>query len=78
MSESGNSIYLIVGLIFFIWYVVAIVQMFLGIGTAYRKTKANGDTGVSLYGWMIVYNLAALVPYLGIYLWKQSKKPDFK
>lgn len=65
-------------LIFIIWYIIAIVQVFLGIGTAYRKTKANGDNGVSLYGWMIVYALAGLVPYLGFYLWKKSKEENFR
>lgn len=65
-------------LIFLVWYVLIIVQGLLAIGTAYRKTKANGDNGVSLYGWSIVYGLASFIPYLGIYFWKQSKKPDFK
>lgn len=65
-------------LIFIIWYIIAIVQAFLGLGTAYRKTKANGDNGVSLYGWIIVYGLAALVPYLGFYLWKESKEENFR
>ena len=58
-----------------VWYVLYIVQAFMGYGTAYRKTRANGDNGVSLFGWMIVYcSLAALVPGLGIYLWSKSKK----
>jgi heme A synthase len=66
------------GFIGFVWYILIIVQAFLGMGTAYRKTKANGDNGVSLYGWSLAYGLAAFVPYLGIYLWQQSKKPDFR
>lgn len=56
-----------------IWSVLIIVQGFMAIGTAYRKTKARGDSGVSLFGWMIAYNLAAIVPGLGIYLWRKSK-----
>lgn len=70
--------YWLTDLILFVWYIVTIVQAFLSIGTAYRKTKANGDNGVALYGWMFVYELASFVPYLGIYLWKKSKQPDFK
>lgn len=65
-------------LIFIIWDIIAIVQVFLGYGTAYRKTKANGDNGVSFFGWFWVYSLAALVPYLGFYLWKESKEENFR
>lgn len=72
----GNG-YLISSILFLAWYIIMIVQMFLGIGTAYRKTKANGDNGVALYGWLLVYSLAALVPYLGIHLWKKSKEINF-
>lgn len=70
--------YSFLSILIFVWYIVTIVQGFLAIGTAYRKTKANGDNGVALYGWMFVYGFAAIVPYLGIYLWKKSKEPDFK
>ena len=59
--------------ILYLWYAVAIVQEFMAYGTAYRKTRDNGDNGVSLYGWMIVYSLAAIIPGLGIYLWIKSK-----
>ena len=68
-----------VGIVFFIlfiiWYVIVIVQGILAYGTAYRATKRGGDTGVALFGWFIVYSLAAMVPGLGIYLWKKSFKP---
>jgi len=59
--------------IFFAWNVLIIVQSFLGIGTAYRLTKANGDDGVSLFGWQLLMGLAAIVPGLGIYLWNKYK-----
>jgi len=52
-----------------IWYIVIIVQGFMGIGTAYRLTKMGGDNGLALWGWMFVMELAAIVPGLGIYLW---------
>jgi len=55
------------------WQVVVIVQGFLGYGTAYRLTKAGGDNGVSLFGWMLVMGLAAAVPGLGIVLWNKYK-----
>lgn len=73
---SSGSVFAII--LFIIWYILIIVQSFLSVGTAYRKTKANGDNGVSLYGWSIVYGLAAFVPLLGIYLWKKSKADDFR
>ena len=64
----------ILSLVLIAWYIIMIIQAFMGYGTAYRKTKANGDNGVSLFGWMIVYcSLASLVPGLGIYLWNKSK-----
>ena len=69
--QSSTSI--IVAVIYLAWYVIWLVQAFFGYGTAYRKTKANGDNGVSLFGWLIVYSLAALVPGLGFYLWNKSK-----
>ena len=59
-----------------IWEAIWAVQAFLAYGTAYRKTKAKGDNGVSLFGWMLLYDLAALVPGLGFYLWHRSKKPN--
>ncbi len=56
-----------------IWYIVTFVQEFFAYETAYRRTKIGGDNGVALYGWMIVYSLAAVVPGLGIYLWYKNK-----
>ena len=65
--------------LFFVWYVLMIVQTFLGCyGTAYRATKKGGDNGISLFGWQIVYSIVAIVPGLGIYLWLESKKDDVK
>ena len=76
-SDAAVAALGIWAIILLIWYVVWIVQAIMGYGTAYRKTKANGDNGVSLFGWMIVYcSLAALVPGLGIYLWIKSKEPQ--
>lgn len=75
---DNNLVGLLVSVIFFAWYVLIIVQGFFAYGTAYRKTKANGDNGVSLFGWLLVYGLAALVPYLAIYQWKKSKREDFE
>ena len=61
------------GIIGILWYIVSIVQSFLAFGTAYRLTKNGGDNGVSLWGWMLVINLASLIPGLGIYLWFKFK-----
>ena len=65
---------IVIAIILFAWYVVWIVQAILGYGTAYRKTKAGGDSGVALFGWMIVFcSLVPIVPGLGFYFWKKSK-----
>ena len=56
-----------------LWYVITIVQHFLGYGTAYRLTKNGGDNGVALFGWFIVIGLASAIPGLGIYLWHKNK-----
>lgn len=60
-------------IVYILWLIIYAIQSFLAVGTAYRKAKANGDNGVSLYGWLIVFNLAAIIPYLGYHLWKKSK-----
>ena len=60
------------GFLAFLWYLVTLVQLFMGYGTAYRYTKVNGDNGVSLFGWLIVMQLAAIIPGLGIWLWFRS------
>jgi len=61
-------------LVYSIWYIITLVQMFMGYGSAYRATKKGGDNGVALFGWLFVYALAAMVPGLGFYLWKKSKQ----
>ena len=61
--------------LYVVWAAVYSVQMFMGYGTAYRMTKRGGDNGVALFGWMIVFALAASVPGLGIYLWIKNKEP---
>ncbi len=57
-----------------IWQITVAVQTIFGYGTAYRSTKNGGDNGVALFGWLIVYSLAALIPGLGIYLWYKSRE----
>jgi len=63
-------------LILFAWYILTIVQSFLAYGTAYRYTKNGGDNGASLFGWLFLLQLAALIPGLGIYLWKSSLESE--
>ncbi|MCL1809816.1 MAG: zinc ribbon domain-containing protein [Clostridiales bacterium] len=53
----------------FVWYVVYIVQACFAYGTGYRLAKKGGDNGISLFGWLFVLQLAAMVPGLGIFLW---------
>jgi hypothetical protein len=62
------------GILGILWYVCIIVQVFMSYGTAYRLTKKGGDNGISLWGWMIVLNLASAVPGLGIFLWVKNRK----
>lgn len=61
------------GVLGVLWYIVSVVQSFLGIGTAYRLTKNGGDNGVSLWGWLFVLSIASAIPGLGIYLWLKYK-----
>ena len=60
-------------ILIFLYQILFTVQMFLGYGTAYRLTKQGGDNGVSLFGWMFLMSLAALIPGLGIWLWKKYR-----
>ena len=69
MADSGT----IVGGVFAALYAACYaVQYYLAFGTAYRRTKRGGDNGPVLFGWLMVYWLAALVPGLGLYLWFRS------
>ncbi len=64
----------VIYIILFIWYAFYFVQAIMGYGTAYRKTKAGGDDGVALFGWMILFSgIVSIVPGLGIYFWVKSK-----
>jgi len=63
-------------LLLVLWYVVAIIQSILAYGTAYRYTQRGGDNGVALWGWMLAFGLAALIPGLGYYLWRKSKEQE--
>ena len=57
------------------WYIMSIVQILLAYGTTYRAiTKEEGNNGVTLFFWLLVYTLAGLIPFLGIYLYYKSKK----
>jgi len=55
----------------FLWYLIVLIQSLLAYGTAYRLAKQNGDNGVSLWGWLILMQLAAIIPGLGFYFWKK-------
>ena len=61
-------------ILFILWYAIMAVQGFMAFGTAYRLTKAGGDSGVALWGWLLVMGLAAIIPGLGIYLWRKYKE----
>jgi hypothetical protein len=59
-----------------LWYIVYAIQTFLSFGTAYRLTKNGGDDGPSLFGWLFVMNLAAIIPGLGFYLWFKCRDKE--
>ncbi|MCL2366562.1 MAG: hypothetical protein FWC75_05875 [Oscillospiraceae bacterium] len=63
-------------ILYYLWLILVAIQGLLSYGTAYRLTKNGGDNGVSLYGWLFVLGLAALVPGLGIYLWRRYRDSD--
>ena len=73
MPGFGNPF---VGLLMIVYYILYTVQVLMAYGTAYRKTKAGGDNGAALFGWMIVYMLAAALPGLGIGLWWKNRDLD--
>ena len=60
-------------LIYIPWLIFYAIQYFLAYGTAYRVTKNGGDNGLSLFGWLFVFHLAANVPGLGIFLWYKHR-----
>ncbi len=62
------------GFLLILWRLIVIVQTFFAYGTAYRLTKNGGDNGISLFGWLIVFGAAALIPGLGIYLWLRYRE----
>ena len=73
MDGNGNEwlMYVILA-----WEALYVVQVLLAYGTAYRRTKRGGDSGVALFGWMLVYSIVAVIPFLGVYLWSRSKNQE--
>lgn len=69
MGDSGS---IATNLLLALYVACYAVQYYLAFGTAYRRTKRGGDNGLVLFGWLMVYWLAALVPGLGAYLWFRS------
>jgi len=65
-----------VNFILFLWYVTSFIQFMFGYGTAYRLTKANGDNGVALWGWIFLMGWTSLIPGLGFYLWFRHRESD--
>ncbi|MCL2434226.1 MAG: hypothetical protein FWD16_06910, partial [Clostridia bacterium] len=54
--------------------IIAVLQMLFSYGTAYRLTKYGGDSGVSLFFWMLILGLASTIPGLGFYLWFRNRE----
>lgn len=73
MDGNGNGwlMYIILA-----WEALYVVQALLAYGTAYRRTKRGADSGVALFGWMLVYSIVAVIPFLGVYLWSRSKNQE--
>ena len=70
-QDQGLSTVILIALI--AWETIWIIQVALSYGTAYRKTKKGGDNGVALFGWMLVFSLASIIPGLGLYLWNRNR-----
>jgi len=49
----------------------------MAYGTAYKLAKNGGDNGVALWGWLLLMQLASVIPGLGIYLWKKYRDEDY-
>ena len=62
--------------IFIVWYLITIIQLFFGYGTAYRLTKRGGDNGIALFGWFIVMGFVSVVPGLGFYMWSKYRNEE--
>ena len=62
--------------ILIIWYLITVVQIFLGYGTAYRLTKRGGDNGIALFGWFIAMSFVSVVPGLGFYMWNKYRDEE--
>ena len=63
-------------LLLWAWYIIVLIQVLLNYGTAYRLTKRGSDSGVALWGWLFILNLAASIPGLCIYLWHRYKEEN--
>ena len=72
MSESTRTVVIIVALLVITF---DIVQAFLAFGTAYRCAKRGKDDGVALFIYMIGFELAALVPGLGLHYYIRNLPP---
>jgi len=59
-----------------LWSIITLVQSLLGIGTAYRLTKSSFDNGVALFVLIILMNLVAFIPGLGIFVWFKTLDTD--
>ena len=63
----GNQTNIVVICVLILWALIAVVQLFLSYGTAYRCTKKGADNGSALFIYLIGFGLAALIPGLGLH-----------
>ena len=64
----------IVTIVLLVWFVVASVQMFLAIVTAFRRTKTEDGDVFRFAWWLMVFVFAALIPGLGYYYWEKNRE----
>lgn len=61
--------------VFIVWAIIYILQLFLAFGTAYRCTKNGNDNGVGLFIYLLGFSFAALVPGLGLHYYIKHLPP---
>lgn len=61
--------------VFIVWAIIYILQLFLAFGTAYRCTKSGNDNGVGLFIYLLGFSFAALVPGLGLHYYIKHLPP---
>ena len=69
--ESLNIMFIV----FIVWAIIFVLQVFLAFGTAYRCTKNGNDNGVGLFIYLLGFIFAAIIPGLGLHYYIKHLPP---